>query len=74
MTAIRLIQKPVDGKIIFDVPEDMRDETIVIDFRPARETEPQKTLSEVSDTFFNRLKRPKPDPNFDLDSLTPYEQ
>jgi hypothetical protein len=37
MGSIRLIQKPVNGQIVFNVPDEMRDETIVIDFQPVRE-------------------------------------
>ena len=72
MTVIRLIQKPVDGKIVFDVPKELREETMIVEFCPVRETETKKTLAEVSDAFFNKLKRPAPD--FDWDSLNPYEQ
>lgn len=72
MTAIRLIQKPVDGKITIDVPEDMRNETIVIELCSLRDMEQKKTLAEVSDNFFNKLRRPAPE--FDWNSLNPYEQ
>ncbi|CCG99617.1 hypothetical protein FAES_1607 [Fibrella aestuarina BUZ 2] len=71
MTAIRLIQKPVDGKIIFDVPEEMRDETIVIDFRPASEAQ-EMALPERSRELLQRL--PNPTPNLDWNQLNVYEQ
>ena len=52
MGSIRLIQKPVNGQIVFNVPDDMRDETIVIDFQPVRKE--QRSL--VMQTRKGRLK------------------
>lgn len=37
MAAIRLIQKPENGKLIITVPDDMRDETMIIELWPAHE-------------------------------------
>ena len=37
MEAIRLIQKPENGQITFIVPDEIRDETIIIEFRPEKE-------------------------------------
>ncbi|GAB3890582.1 hypothetical protein [Spirosoma agri] len=71
MDPIRLIQRPKDGKIIFTVPDDMRDETIVIEFRPAREDD-SLTLAETSRQLFDRL--PDPSPDFDWNTLNVYEQ
>lgn len=71
MEAIRLIQKPQNGQIIFTVPEDMRDETIVIEFRPVRKSD-SLTLAEASRQLFNQL--PEPKPGFDWNSLNVYEQ
>lgn len=71
MTAIRLIQKPVDGKISFDVPEEMRHETIVIDFRPAHETQ-EASLPERSRELLQRL--PNPTAHLDWNQLNVYEQ
>lgn len=71
MEAIRIVQKPVNGIISFPVPDDMRDDAIIIEFRPARENE-KKTLAELSRELFNKLR--KPDPDFDWDSLNVYEQ
>ncbi len=48
MGAIRLIQKPQDGQIIFTVPDEMRNETIVIEFKPVREELQTQTLLEAS--------------------------
>jgi hypothetical protein len=72
MGAIRLIQKPLNGQITFTVPDDMRDEAIMIEFRPAREESQGQTLAEASQELFNKL--PKADPNFDWDSVNVYEQ
>lgn len=74
MGAIRLIQKPLNGQITFKVPDEMRDEPIIIEFRPAKE-EPQrtgKTLAEVSRAFFEKL--PAPDPTINWDEFNVYEQ
>lgn len=70
MGTIRLIQTPQNGQITFTVPDEMRNEAIIIEFRPARE-EPQ-TLAEASQQLFNKL--PKPDPDFDWTSVNVYEQ
>lgn len=72
MGAIRLIQTPQNGQITFTVPDEMRDEAIIIEFRPMREEPQAKTLAEASQELFNKL--PKPDPNFDWDSVNVYEQ
>ena len=71
MGAIRLIQRPHNGQIIIDVPDEMRNETIVIEFRPVRDDE-QASLAEVSQQLFDRL--PKLNPDFDWNSLNVYEQ
>ena len=54
MEPIRLIQKPVNGQIVFDVPDNMRDETRVIDFQPFREDE----RGIVMQARRGRLKKP----------------
>ncbi|HEX9956700.1 MAG TPA: hypothetical protein VGA96_05580 [Fibrella sp.] len=73
MGSIRLIQKPENGKLIINVPDDMRDETIVIEFRPAQKDELEHlSLAEVSRQLFDKLPKPKPD--FDWDSINVYEQ
>lgn len=73
MGAIRLIQKPKNGQITFTVPDDMRNETIVIEFQPVREEElPNQTLAEASKAFFDKL--PASDPNFNWDEVNAYEQ
>jgi hypothetical protein len=71
MGAIRLIQKPQNGQITFTVPDDMRDETIVIEFHPVRE-DTSMTLAEASRQLFDQL--PPPNPDFDWNSLNVYEQ
>ena len=71
MGAIRLIQKPQNGQLIINVPEDMRDQSLVIEFRPVRENETQ-TLAEASRAFFEKL--PAPDPTINWDELNVYEQ
>lgn len=77
MEAIRLIQKPQNGKITFDVPDNMRDETIIIEFRPVREQQPEPVsanpgLAEASKAFFAKL--PPPDPTINWDEVNVYEQ
>ncbi|RYF65582.1 MAG: hypothetical protein EOO39_24600 [Cytophagaceae bacterium] len=63
MGSIRLIQKPVNGQIIFNVPEDMQDETIVIEFHTVREE--QRSL--VMQTRKGRLKnRTYPTDKYDV--------
>jgi hypothetical protein len=71
MGAIRLIQKPQNGQITFTVPDDMRDETIVIEFHPVREDTPM-TLSDLTSEFFSKLERKKID--FDESDFNVYEQ
>ena len=75
MEAIRLIQKPQNGKITFDVPDNMRDETIIIEFRPVREQQPvlaNPGLAEASKAFFAKLNRVKTD--FNEEDYNVYEQ
>ncbi len=73
MGAIRLIQTPQNGQITFTVPDDMRNEAIIIEFRPVREEEsPKQTLAEASKAFFDKL--PASDPNFNWDKVNVYEQ
>lgn len=75
MGAIRLIQKPQNGQIIINVPDEMRDEAIIIEFRPAREeqsTVPNPGLAEASKAFFEKL--PAPDPTINWDEINVYEQ
>jgi hypothetical protein len=71
MGSIRLIQKPQNGQITFTVPEEMRDETIVIEFHPVREDTPM-TLSDLTNEFFSKLERKKID--FDESDFNVYEQ
>lgn len=70
MGAIRLIQKPENGQITFTVPDEMRDETIIIEFRPAQDEE-RASLVEVSQQLFNQL--PDPNPDFNWDTLNVYD-
>lgn len=71
MEAIRLIQKPENGRLIINVPDDMRNEALVIEFRPVREDE-LLTLSEVSRQLAKTL--PEPNLDFDWNSLNVYDQ
>ena len=43
MTAQRVIQKPVDGRLIIDVPKEFQNETLLITFEPTKETETPET-------------------------------
>jgi hypothetical protein len=73
MGAIRLIQKPENGQLIINVPDEMRDQALVIEFHPVREEQVQEqTLAEAAQAFFEKL--PAPDPNFNWDDLNAYEQ
>lgn len=72
MGAIRLIQRPQNGQIIINVPDEMRDETIVIEFRPVREESQSNSLAEASKAFFEKLNRLKTD--FDEKDFNVYEQ
>ena len=75
MGAIRLIQKPQNGQITFTVPDEMRDEPIIIEFRPAKEELKPKettTLAEASQAFFAKLNRVKID--FSEEDYNVYEQ
>ena len=73
MEAIRLIQKPQNGRIIIDVPEAEPGEELIIEIRSARNQPPfNPGLAEASKAFFEKL--PKPDPSFDWDSVNVYEQ
>lgn len=71
MGAIRLIQKPQNGQIIFTVPDEMKDEVIVIEFRPVREGD-SLALADASRQLFDQL--PEPNPDFDWNSINVYEQ
>lgn len=71
MGAIRLIQKPQNGQITFTVPDEMRDEPIIIEFRPVQDEE-RASLMDMSRQLFERL--PTANPDFDWDSLNVYEQ
>lgn len=71
MGAIRLIQRPQNGQIIINVPDEMRNETIVIEFRPVRDDE-QASLAEVSEALFTKLNRVKTD--FNKEDFNVYEQ
>jgi len=77
MEAIRLVQKPQNGQITFTVPDDMRDQTIIIEFRPVREEQPASPnanpgLAEASQAFFAKLNRVKTD--FNEEDYNVYEQ
>ena len=82
MTAQRIIQKPVDGRLIIDVPKEFQNETLLITFEPTKETEnlnPFKNIYlkddsklEVAQTFFDGLKKRKID--FETDEYNVYEQ
>ena len=72
MGAIRLIQKPQNGQIIFNVPDEMRDETIMIEFQPVRGESQTNTLAEASKAFFAKLNRVKTD--FNEEDFNVYEQ
>lgn len=74
MGAIRLIQKPENGQITFSVPAEMRDEPIIIEFKPAREESStmDTTLADASRAFFARLNRVKTD--FTEEDYNVYEQ
>lgn len=72
MGAIRLIQKPQNGQITFNVPDEMRDETIIIEFRPVYEESQGQMLAEASKVFFNKLNRLKTD--FNEEDFNVYEQ
>lgn len=74
MGAIRLIQKPENGQITFNVPDEMRNETIIIEFRPAKEElrTQTTTLAEASKAFFEKLNRVKTD--FTEEDYNVYEQ
>jgi hypothetical protein len=73
MEVIRLVQKPQNGRVIIDVPDADADEELIIEVRSARNQPPFNLgLAEVSKTFFDKL--PKPNPDFDWDSLNVYEQ
>jgi hypothetical protein len=73
MGAIRLLQKPENGHITFTVPDEMRDETIIIEFRPAQdEAQPKAaTLAEAANEFFAKLNQVKTD--FAEEDYTVYE-
>jgi hypothetical protein len=71
MGAISLIQKPENGQITFTVPDEMRDETIIVEFRPIHDEE-RASLIDTSRQLFERL--PAPNPDFDWNSLNVYEQ
>lgn len=75
MGAIRLIQKPQNGQLIINVPDEMRDEAIVIEFRPVRDEQanhPNAGLAEASKAFFEKL--PPPDPTINWDEINVYDQ
>ncbi|WP_338874534.1 hypothetical protein WBJ53_02845 [Spirosoma sp. SC4-14] len=73
MGAVRLIQKPENGQLIINVPDEMRDQTLVVEFHPIWEEQSQeKTLAEISRAFFEKL--PAPDPNLNWDELNVYKQ
>ena len=72
MEAIRLIQKPEDGQVTFTVPDDMRNEMIIIEFRPVRGEPQTNALAEASKAFFAKL--PPPDPTINWDEINVYEQ
>ena len=75
MTATQIIQKPQDGKITFDVPDDMRDDLILINYQPVREEQPVSAnpgLAEASKAFFAKLNRIKTD--FNEEDYNVYKQ
>ncbi|GAB3034134.1 hypothetical protein [Spirosoma pulveris] len=80
MGAIRLIQKSKNGQITFNVPDEMRDKPIIIEFRPAKEeSQPteesqtkETTLAEAAQAFFAKLNRVKTD--FTEGDYNVYEQ
>lgn len=72
MGAIRLIQKPQNGQITFNVPDEMRDDTIMIEFQPVHRESSTNTLAEASSAFFAKL--PPPDPTINWDEINVYEQ
>ncbi|RYC67420.1 hypothetical protein [Spirosoma sordidisoli] len=71
MRAIRLIQKPQNGQITFTVPDEMRDEAIIIEFRPIHDDD-RVSLVETAQQLFDCL--PDPNPDFDWNALNVYEQ
>jgi hypothetical protein len=70
MGAIRLLQKPENGQITCTLPDEMRNETIVIEFRPVQNDE-RASLVEISQQVFNQL--PGPNLDFDWNTLNVYE-
>ncbi|MBC7569690.1 MAG: hypothetical protein H7319_08165 [Spirosoma sp.] len=73
MEAIRVIQKPQNGRVVIDVPEADPNEELIIDVRSARSQPPfNLSLAETAKVFFDKL--PKPNPNFNWDSMNVYEQ
>lgn len=77
MGAIRLIQKPQNGQITFTVPDDMRDETIIIEFHPVRQEQPVSSnpnpgLAEASKAFFEKL--PPLNSTINWDEINVYDQ
>lgn len=74
MGAIRGSKKPENGRITFNVPDEMRDEPIIIEFRSANEKLPttDTTLVDASRAFFAKLNRVKTD--FTEEDYNVYEQ
>ena len=72
MGAIRLIQKPQNGQIVFNVPDEMREQTIIIEFRPVYEQLQTTTLAEATNVFFEKLNHLKTD--FNEEDFNVYEQ
>lgn len=55
MTAYKIIQKPKDGRITIEVPEELQDQTLVITFEPETQNTPALDESKLSEEGRRRL-------------------
>lgn len=79
MTALRIVQKPVNGRLIIDVPEELQNETLIITFTPEKK-DSQVDESTLTNEGRNRLAIARqfrgifPEDGFQLKEDEVYEQ
>ena len=74
MTAQRVIQKPVDGRLIIDVPKEFQNETLLITFEPTKETETSAIETEKRLEILRRSKGIFAESNYEPTENEWYEQ
>lgn|GEM_PF-1391310 len=79
MNAIQVIQKPENGQLVIDVPDELRDETLVVTFEPLpkeKTDQPPLTDEEVAKRveIFNQVRGRSKDSTYPYNKYDVYNQ